>query len=246
MTNYFGYFKRLLTFKKYPLFRTVPFRYLLLNILLISILMSLPNITSLISSVNATSHLTDVSTELPKFTIEDEIYHGETSMIEIGNRKILFTEEVTTHQFDEENSDILVGFLKDGIYIQNVQNNGFTYSLLGDVSNDEELQEFIDNQLSSLYFYISMYALIYLIVIYTVVFSALLIGAILVNLLCKLTRKKSDYMNWFKVASYITVVLYIPIFIFEYFINVPLWYLYGLSIPFYVYYYKKLPPLKRK
>jgi hypothetical protein len=244
--NYFEYFKRLVTFKKYPLFRTVPFRYLLLNILVLSILIAAPNIVSLVVSVNATSHLTDESTELPDFTIDNSIYYGETEVVNIGEQNILFTEELSIDDNDEIDEDILLGFLKDGIYIQNVQNNGFSYSLIGDVSNDEELQEFIDNQLSSLYFYIVMYGLIYVILIYTITFTVLLLGSLIVSFFSKLMHKKSDYMNWFKIASYITVLFYVPVFVISLFVCMPLWFLYIFTLPFYMYYYKKLPALKKK
>lgn len=246
MTNYLGYLKRLITFKKYPLFRTIPFRYLLLNILIISILIAAPNVFSLISSVNATSHLTDSSTDLPEFTIQNEMYHGDTQLVEIGSQKVLFTEDLTTEETGDIDDDILIGFLKDGIYVQNVQNSGFSYSLLGGVSNDSELQTFIDNQLSSLYFYIVMYALIYIVLIYTLVFTVLLTGSLLIISVSRLLNKKSDYMNWFKLSSYVTALFYIPFFLLNLFINTPLWYLYVLMLPFYVYYIKKLPALKKK
>lgn len=242
--KYFTFFKRIITFEKYPLFRTVNFRQLLLNIFIISLLVSLPNIVTLFQTVQAASGLGDIESRVPDFEITDGEYVGETETIAISGRSVLFTGELKTDNIEEISSDVFLGFLKDGIYIKDVQNSGLDYSYIGQVSNDEELKTFIDQQTSSLYFYVLVYSALYLALI--MFFSVILMSAgnYLCHLAAVLAKRKSRFMNWFKISSFITVLMLIPIILINLFTVMSLWWLYFLSLPFYYYYFKKLPVMK--
>src|SRR5699024_3710190 len=102
--KYFTFFKRIVTFEKYPLFRTVNFRQLLLNIFIISLLVSLPNIISLFQTVQAASGIGDIGSDVPEFEIVDGEYTGETGRLSVGDRKRLYTCETSaadTGEIDE-------------------------------------------------------------------------------------------------------------------------------------------------
>src|SRR5699024_1449348 len=133
--KYFTFFKRIVTFEKYPLFRTVNFRQLLLNIFIISQLVSLPNIITLFHRAHASSAKCDIGSDVADFEIVDGEYTGEAGTLSVGDRKILFTGETTAGDTGEIDDDIFLGFLKDGIYIKDVQNSDFGYSLIGQVKD---------------------------------------------------------------------------------------------------------------
>lgn len=242
--KYFTFFKRIVTFEKYPLFRTVNFRQLLLNIFIISLLVSLPNIISLFQTVQAASGIGDIGSDVPDFEIVDGEYTGETGTLSVGERKILFTGETTAGDTGEIDDDIFLGFLKDGIYIKDVQNSDFGYSLIGQVKDDEDLKMFIDQQTSSLYFYVMVYSVFYILLIMFFAVVLMSAGNYILHFAAERMHKKSRFMNWFKISSFITVLSLIPIVLIALFTGMNLWWLYFLSLPFYNHYYRKLPVMK--
>lgn len=243
--KYFEFLKRLFTFKKYPLFRTVPFRYLLLNILLVSILISLPYISSMLVTANTFGDLDEIHNEIPGFTIENGHYNGEEKIINLNGSEVLFTENLSQEDHAEVGDDVLLGFLYDGLYISDFQNGTFSYSLIGDVNDKESLESFISTQMSSLYFYIFMYITIYVIVIYFFVFTIMLVLSFVLSGLARLGKKKTDYMNWFKIGSYAILVPALVVGVLQTVTGLLLWQLFILAIIPYIYYYKKLPVKKK-
>lgn len=242
--KYFTFFKRLLTFKKYPLFRTANFKHMLINILLISILIALPNIISLFQSVNATSGLADLESEIPDFRIVDGEYVGETDTVSIRGNDILFSGDMATDDMVNRDSGILIGFLRDGIYIRDVQNSGFDYSYISQVETDEDLKTFIEQQTSSLYFYVIVYIVFYVAVIMFFAVIFLSVGVYVLHLISQLMKKKSRFMNWFKFSTFATVAVLVPMIAIQLTAGPLLWWLYLLTLPFYYHYYAKLPKVK--
>lgn len=246
--KYFDYIKRLLTFKKYPLFRTVPFRYLLLNILLLSIFISLPFITSIVSTVNTLGQIgeiTDTGNDIPEFEIVNGEYVGEDISYDVNNSIVLFTEDISTEETEQLDSNVLFAFLQDGIYIKDIQNGTFSYSFIGDITDNESLQQFVDSQMSSLYFYIFIYITLYIVVIYFFIFTLMLFLSLFLSFIAQLSSKKTDYMNWFKIGSYIMMIIGLPIGIIAVFTETFYWILLLLALIPYYYYYKKLPAQKK-
>lgn len=243
--KYFDFIKRLVTFKKYPLFRTVPFRYLLLNILILSVFISLPVITSLTSTVNTFGQLTEIDDEIPDFQIENGVYRGEDSLISLNENEVLLTSEITTENADELSSSVLFAFLNDGIYISGIQNGTFSYSFIGDITDDESLKQFVTSQMSSLYFYIFLYVAIYIVVIYFFIFTLMLFLSLFLSFTAKLAGRKTDYMNWFKIGSYIMMLLSLPIGIIAVFTETFYWFILLIALIPYYYYLKKLPQQKK-
>lgn len=243
--KYFEFIKRLVTFKKYPLFRTVPFRYLLLNILLLSIFISLPVIVSLIFTANTFGELTEIGDDIPEFEIENGTYNGEDKILALNDSQILFTSNIKQEDADQINDEVLFAFLQDGIYISDIQNGTFSYSFIGDINDNESLEQFVSSQMSSLYFYIFVYITIYIVVIYFFVFTLMLFLSLLLSFISNLMHKKTDYMNWFKIGSYITMLLSIPIGIIATLTETFYWIILVIALIPYFYYYKKLPKQKK-
>ncbi|MXQ50182.1 DUF1189 domain-containing protein [Salinicoccus hispanicus] len=242
--KYFTFYKRFLTFNKYPLFRTANFKHMLINILLISLLIALPNIVSLFQSVSATTSLANIESEMPEFTIVDGQYVGESKTVQIHGNSILFSENRSTADITGADQDILVGFLKDGIYIRDVQGGGFDYSYISQVRTGEDLETFIKQQTSSLYFYVTVYIVFYTAVIMFFAVILLSIGAYVMNLISTGLKKKSRFMNWFKFSTFATVLALIPIIGIQLAAGSALWWLYLATLPFYFHYYRKLPAMK--
>ncbi|CAD2073874.1 hypothetical protein GCM10007275_04720 [Jeotgalicoccus coquinae] len=243
--KYFEFIKRLATFKKYPLFRTVPFRYLLLNILLLSIFIALPFITTLTGTVNTFSNLSEVSDEIPEFVIENDEYRGAEKLLSLNEHEILFTSEITRDEADKLGDAVLFAFLRDGIYINEIQNGTFSYSFIGDIKDNESLGQFVSSQMSSLYFYIFIYITIYVVVIYFFIFTLMLFLSLLLSFIAGLMKKKTDYMNWFKIGSYIMMLLSLPIGIIAVYTETFYWVILAVALIPYIYYFKKLPGQKK-
>ncbi|WP_026858158.1 DUF1189 family protein [Jeotgalicoccus psychrophilus] len=243
--KYFEFIKRLATFKKYPLFRTVPFRYLLLNILLLSILISLPFITSLLATVNTFSSLSEIGDEIPEFQIANGEYQGEEKRLNLNDQQLLFTPDISQDDTAELGDDILFAFLSDGIYIKDIQNGTFSYSFIGDINDNESLEQFVSSQMSSLYFYIFIYITIYVVVIYFFIFTLMLMLSLLLSFIANLAGRKTDYMNWFKIGSYIMMLLALPIGIIAAYTETFYWVILVTALIPYIYYFKKLPKQKK-
>lgn len=244
--KYFDFIKRLVTFKKYPLFRTVPFRYLLLNILILSIFISLPVIISLISTISTFGQLDEIGDDIPEFTIDGGTYNGEEKTIELNDNQVLFTANINRDEADQLDDKVLFAFLEDGIYISDIQNGTFTYSFIGDIKDKASLEQFVSSQMSSLYFYIFIYITIYVVVIYFFIFTLMLFASLLFSFIASMMKKKTDYMNWFKIGSYITMLLSIPVGIIATLTGTFYWALFILAIIPYFVYYNKLPAQKKK
>ncbi|HBV22493.1 MAG TPA: hypothetical protein DEB42_01695 [Jeotgalicoccus sp.] len=243
--KYFEFIKRLATFKKYPLFRTVPFRYLLLNILLLSIFISLPFITSLLATVNTFSSLSEIGDEIPEFQIENGKYQGEEKLLDLNGQQILFTPVISQDDTAELGDPVLFAFLSDGIYINDIQNGTFSYSFIGDITDNESLEQFVSSQMSSLYFYIFIYITIYVVVIYFFIFTLMLFLSLFLSFIANLAGRKTDYMNWFKIGSFILMLLALPIGIIAVYTEVFYWVILVIALIPYIYYFKKLPKQKK-
>lgn len=243
--KYFEFIKRLVTFKKYPLFRTVPFRYLLLNILILSIFISLPYIVSLISTANTFGSLNEISDDIPKFEIVNGNYSGAEQTLDLNGNQVIFTSNIKQEEVGSINDEVLFAFLEDGIYISDIQNGTFNYNFIGDIKDNESLDQFVSSQMSSLYFYIFIYITIYIVVVYFFVFTLMLFVSLLFSFIAALMNKKTDYMNWFKIGSFITMLLSIPIGIFATYTETFYWILLIIALIPYFLYFKKLPIQKK-
>ncbi len=245
MTSYYNYFIRALTFKKYPLFRTVNFRYLIYNLIIITILMILPNAISLLSTVNQVGELSSIDEAIPAFEIEDGEYHGENKIIEVNDLTFIFDADITSDDVSMIPDDVVAGFIRDGIYIDNLQNEVLGYFYISNIKNQDDLTEFIDTHLSSIYFYYFVYLTLQFFLMIVMVILVLSVIMYALDLFSRLTNKKSRFMNWFKFATFICIILLIPYIIIMVLFKWPPYFIILFSIPFIVHFYRKLPPARR-
>lgn len=238
--NYFTYFKRLVKFEKYPLFRTVPFKYLLLNILIIGILLSIPNMLSFVNTNQFASTLDEVKDDIPKFEIVNYEYSGNEATLDSSKGKIIFTnDEVNT-------KDAFISFQKQGIEVQNMTEDYLSYSSFDKFKNDQELKNYIDTHKNSASFFFVVYSIIQIIVMSAFVFTILLLLSFILNKFAEIKNKRTDYMNWFKIISYSFVIPSVIFAVIEFVTHREFWWVYLFVIIFLTYYYKKLPEFKKK
>lgn len=242
--KYLTFYKRFLSFKKYPLFRTANFKHMLTNIMIISILIALPNIVSLFQSVSATASLTSIESEIPEFVIMDGRYVGESKAIDIHGNIVLFSEDIAAADMTSVDREVLIGFLRDGIYIRDVQGGGLDYSYISQIRTDQDLEAFIKQQTSSLYFYGIVYVVFYTAVI--MFFAVILLSAIsyIMHVISTVLKRKSRFMNWFKFSTFATVTALIPIILIQLAFGLAPWWIYLATVPSYFHYYRKLPAMK--
>lgn len=241
MTSYFNYFVRALTFKKYPLFRTVNFRYLLYNLILITLLLILPSAISLFQTVNQINSVSGVEDEIPPFEIRDEQYFGESEEITIREETFIFDENLTSDDASSLDQHIFAGFIQDGIYIRELQNDVLGYFYIGGIQDDKDLKAFIETHLSSIYFYYFVYLTLQFLLMIVLTIVSLIVIVYALDVFSRMMKKKSRFMNWFKFVTFICIILLVPFVLIHIIFGYTFYLIALLSIPFIVHYYNKLP-----
>lgn len=238
--DYLKYFKRLLKFEKYPLFRTVPFKYLLLNILIIGILLSVPYMLSFFNTNQFANALSEVKDEIPHFEIKDGYYVGDEKTLTTSKGRIVFTEESLPLE------DAFIIFQHQGIQIHNMTEDYLPYSIFNKFNNENELKQYIDTHTKSTGFFFAVYSIIQIIVMAAFSFTLLLLLSFILNKIASMRNKRTDYMNWFKIISYSFVIPTILFTILKLITGKELWFIYIIVLIFLIYYDKKLPVFKKK
>src|SRR5699024_1122726 len=128
--------------------------------------------------------------------------------------------------------------------ISGIQNGTFSYSFIGDITDDESLKQFVTSQMSSLYFYIFLYVAIYIVVIYFFIFTLMQFLSLFLCFTENLAVINTDYMYWFKIGSYIMMLLSLPIVIIAVFTETFYSFILFIALIPYYYFLKKLPHQK--
>ncbi|MGO1922564.1 MAG: hypothetical protein ACTH14_01905, partial [Jeotgalicoccus sp.] len=81
--------------------------------------------------------------------------------------------------------------------------------------------------------------------IYFFIFTLMLFLSLFLSFIANLAGKKTDYMNWFKIGSYIMMLLTLPIAIISVYTEVFYWVILIFALIPYIYYFKKLPKQKK-
>lgn len=246
MTSYFNYFIRALTFKKYPLFRTVNFRYLLYNLILITLLLILPSAIPLLSTVNQINSISGIEDEIPSFEIREEQYFGESKEITIREESFIFDEDLTSEDVLTFDQHIFAGFIQDGIYIRDLQNDVLGYFYIGGIQDEDDLKAFIDRHLSSIYFYYFVYLTLQFFLMIVMAILSLTVISYALDAVSRMMKKKSRFMNWFKFVTFICIILLVPYVLIQIIFGYSFYLIILLSIPFIVHYYNKLPANRNK
>lgn len=238
--KYFEYLKRILTFKKYPLFRTVPFKQVLLNVLIIGIILSVPSITHQQDTTAAMEKLNQVESQIPTFEIKNNTYYGENKTIDENGFLISFSNS------EDIDTKVDISFQKNGIYISGFEDQVLPYSNFGEIENDEDLKEYANQQSKDKLFFMSVFISIQVFVLASFAFIILLVLSFIFDFISKRLNRKSDYMNWLKLESFAFVVASIVQLFVLIIFRETTFIVYVLTVPFLIYYFMKLPILKRK
>lgn len=238
--KYIEYLRRLLTFQKYPLFRTVPFKQVLLNILIMGILLSIPALITQLNTTEAMDQLSKVQQDFPNFEIKDEEYHGEEKIIDNYGIKIKFTED------EKIDPDYDVMFLKNGIFINGFENNEIPYVNFKEINDDDALKEYVNQQSQNRVFFFIVYTTIQVFVLAAFSFILLLVLSFVLDFISKQLNKKSDYMNWLKVESFTFMIATLLYTVIQLLFHHSSFIIFIVTLPFLLFYFSKLPLQKRK
>ncbi|MGK9043622.1 DUF1189 family protein [Mammaliicoccus vitulinus] len=189
---------------KYPMFRITKLRYIFLHILLLSFILILPNTVQYIHITQNLSTLVDNEVdEIPKFKIEhNKMILSSNKTIKLNDtQSIVFTD---SPQFNMKDNHLVV-FKPDHIEISNY--NDYTEISYGSLStvvtNQDDLIRFIDTINDSKYFYLSMIVLVLLFIQFISISLKISILSLAGHLFSMLIRKKSRYMTWFKMMTFV-------------------------------------------
>lgn len=217
--QYVNELKRLIKHpKKYPMYRITKLRYVFLHILLLSIILIIPNTIQYFQITQNISTLAHEEVdEIPKFKIHNnEMKLSEEKIIKLNDKhSIVFTK---SQQFKMKPEHLVI-FKPQDIEISNYNDyTKISYGSLSSVIHDEkDLSSFIDTINASKYFYFSIIILLLLFIQFMSISFKIAIVAFIGHLISILLNKKSRYMTWFKMITFIisipTLVLLLGILI---------------------------------
>jgi len=223
MNRYRTALSRLLKPKKYPLYRITPLRYVFLHILLLALIMSSPGITHIYQSIATfTQLIEEKESEIPEFTINQgqlNLQRHEETTIALNNGTVTFTEDV-----HGKPTDILT-FTKDQLLIN--QMNPVDYHNLNMFEDKASMLELVKVYTQSSYFYFML--IVFVLVLFQ--FTIILLKASFISLIAHWTallfNRKSRFMNWFKMISFLltlpTFIQYINLLVPNSFFNPLSW-----------------------
>ncbi|UTH12959.1 DUF1189 family protein [Macrococcus equipercicus] len=202
MNKYTIALNRLLTPKKYPLYRTTPLRYVFLHLLLISLLMSAPGLTNSYLSISSFSQLVqEKERDIPDFQMVDhqlELPDDREQTIPLKGGTITFTEQRSGRSSD------IVTFTKDKLYIQSIA--PITYSSLNMMDDKTSMIKQMKIYTQSSFFYFLLIALVLIIVQLTITIIKVSCVSLAAHGLASIARRKSRFMNWFKITAFLLTV----------------------------------------
>lgn len=189
---------------KYPMFRITKLRYIFLHILLLSLILIIPNSIQYIQiTQNLSTLVNDEVTEIPDFEIDqNKMILSQDKSIKLNHHQ---TVEFTKSNDFEMKDHHLIVFKPNHIEISNYSDyTEISYGSLSSlVTNQDDLIKFIETINDSKYFYLS------LIVVFLLFFQFLSLSikigilAFAGHLLGMILRRKSRFMTWFKMMTFV-------------------------------------------
>lgn len=223
MSKYAIAINRLFHPTKYPLYRTVPLRYVFLHLLIFSFLLSWPNIINLYQSSHSLKNLIQNQEHLiPQFTIQDGELHlpdHKDVKINLDTGQVVFTES-NKHQ----PSDLLT-FAKDKLYIKNY--DAVSYQNLSTIKNKDQMIKTLQVYTQSSFFFLILVILAMMIIQYTILLIKSFIIGLIAHLAALFLKKKSNVMNGFKTATFLltlpVILQYIGMLVSNTLFNIVSW-----------------------
>lgn len=189
---------------KYPMFRITKLRYIFLHILLLSLILIIPNSIQYIQiTQNLSTLVNDEVTEIPDFEIDqNKMILSQDKSIKLNHHQ---TVEFTKSNDFEMKDHHLIVFKPNHIEISNYSDyTEISYGSLSSlVTDQDDLIKFIETINDSKYFYLS------LIVVFLLFFQFLSLSikigilAFAGDLLGMILRRKSRFMTWFKMMTFV-------------------------------------------
>lgn len=189
---------------KYPMFRITKLRYIFLHILLLSLILIIPNSIQYIQiTQNLSTLVNEEVREIPDFEIvNNKMKLSQDKSIQLNdNQTVLFTK---SNHFNMKDHHLIV-FKPDHIEISNYSDyTEISYgSLSSIVTNQEDLIKFIKTINDSKYFYLTLIAVFLLFVQFLSLSLKISIIACIGHLLSLVLRKKSRFMTWLKMITFV-------------------------------------------
>lgn len=189
---------------KYPMFRITKLRYIFLHILLLSLILIIPNSIQYIQiTQNLSTLVNDEVTEIPDFEIDqNKMILSQDKSIKLNHHQ---TVEFTKSNDFEMKDHHLIVFKPNHIEISNYSDyTEISYGSLSSlVTDQDDLIKYIETINDSKYFYLS------LIVVFLLFFQFLSLSikigilAFAGHLLGMILRRKSRFMTWFKMMTFV-------------------------------------------
>lgn len=196
-------------------------RYILLHILLLSIAMASPamiNYFKIFQAINQVSH--EELSAIPDFkVVDDSLILSQEKQIELSTLTLLFT---------EKNIEPLSNFIildKDEILIS--KSSRIKYSNINMFQDKETLIQFLKTFTDSIYFYFFILAILIISSQYVITILKIIILSIVSHIVSIILNKKSRYMNWLKINTFLltlpTLILFSAIILKSVVLTIASW-----------------------
>ena len=189
---------------KYPMFRITKLRYIFLHILLLSLILIIPNSIQYIQiTQNLSTLVNDEVTEIPDFEIDqNKMILSQDKSIQLNHHQ---TVEFTQSNDFEMKDHHLIVFKPNHIEISNYSDyTEISYGSLSSlVTDQDDLIKFIETINDSKYFYLSLIVVFLLFIQFLSLSIKIGILAFAGHLLGMILRRKSRFMTWFKMMTFV-------------------------------------------
>ncbi|MCJ1778959.1 DUF1189 family protein [Mammaliicoccus sciuri] len=189
---------------KYPMFRITKLRYIFLHILLLSLILIIPNSIQYIQiTQNLSTLVNDEVTEIPDFEIDhNKMILSQDKSIKLSHHQ---TVEFTKSNDFEMKDHHLIVFKPNHIEISNYSDfTEISYGSLSSlVTDQDDLIKFIETINDSKYFYLSLIVVFLLFIQFLSLSIKIGILAFAGHLLGMILRRKSRFMTWFKMMTFV-------------------------------------------
>ncbi|WP_204205990.1 DUF1189 family protein [Mammaliicoccus sciuri] len=189
---------------KYPMFRITKLRYIFLHILLLSLILIIPNSIQYIQiTQNLSTLVNDEVTEIPDFEIDhNKMILSQDKSIKLNHHQTV--EFTISNDFEMEDHHLIV-FKPNHIEISNYSDyTEISYGSLSSlVTDQDDLIKFIETINDSKYFYLSLIVVFLLFIQFLSLSIKIGILAFAGHLLGLILRRKSRFMTWFKMMTFV-------------------------------------------
>lgn len=190
---------RLFKPKKYALYRTTPLRYIFLHLLILSTLLAAPAASQFLQSMTSLSQLiAENSEDIPDFTIKNAQLHlpnHQEKVIHLNNGTVTFTENdagLASDQFT---------FSKHHIMIKGI--DPISYHNFSTITDRASMLDALTTFSSSIYFYFGLIAFALMMIQFFIILVKLASVSLAAHLAAVACRRKSRYMNWLKITTFL-------------------------------------------